>query len=310
MNTGRILCAASCLALVAAASGRADAQVGQDKQKAAPANAAPSDPGCVAKFTSISQPQAGSLAPVANGDGNSAAPKRLTFDVESIKPTKRDPQAPGGIKALPSAREYVAQQAPVRLMIALMYKIPARQIACAPDWIDNDVWDVDAKTDDPHTLDELHEMYKNLLSDEYKLKFHVASKEGNMFGLSVDKAGLKMTPNDSPETWEIPITGAGRAMFNGKRVNMEYLVWFLGNVLQNDERPVVDLTGLKGYYDFKLSFMPELPVGVNRENIPQDVLDRPSIFEALKQQLGLKLESQKGPVPYMVIDHIEKPGGN
>jgi len=73
---------------------------------------------------------------------------------------------------------------------------------------------------------------------------------------------------------------------------------------------VVDLTGLKGYYDFKLSFMPELLVGVNRENIPQEVLDRPSIFEALKQQLGLKLESQKGSVPYMIIDHIEKPAGN
>jgi uncharacterized protein (TIGR03435 family) len=56
--------------------------------------------------------------------------------------------------------------------------------------------------------------------------------------------------------------------------------------------------------------MPELPVGANRENIPQEILDRPSIFDALKQQLGLKLESQKGPVPYMVIDSIERPLGN
>lgn len=239
-----------------------------------------------------------------------ADPSRLTFDVASIKPTKFDPQAGGGIKALPNAREYVAQQAPVKLMIALMYKIPMRQITGGPDWINTDVWDIDAKCDQPHTLDELHTMYKNMLADEFKLKFHIETKEGNMFGLSVDKSGLKMKPNDSPETWEIPITGAGFATFNGKRVNMEYLTWFLGQVLQNDERPVVDLTGLKGYYDFKLSFMPELPPNVNRENLPPDAQDRPSIFDALKQQLGLKLESQKGPVPYMVVDRLEKPAGN
>jgi len=310
MNFGKIFCVASCLALVAGASGRAHGQDAQDQQKAAQANAPSSNAGCGTKFAPVNQSPSATSDSAATGANGAAASKRLTFDVESVKPTKRDPQAPGGIKALPSAREYVAQQAPVRLMIALMYKIPARQIACGPDWIDNDVWDVDAKTEDPHSLDELHEMYKNMLADEYKLKFHMASKEGNIFALTVDKSGLKMTPNDSAETWEIPVTAAGRAMFNGKRVNMEYLTWFLGNVLQNDERPVVDLTGLKGYYDFKLSFMPELPVGVNRENIPQEVLDRPSIFDALKQQLGLKLESQKGAVPYMVIDHIEKPAGN
>ena len=310
MNLAKILSVASCLALVAATSGRTHPQDAQDQQKAAQRNSPSSNAGCGTKFAPVNQAQPAASASATTGAANSAATKRLTFDVESVKPTKRDPQAGGGIKALPSAREYVAQQAPVRLMIALMYKIPARQIACAPDWIDNDVWDVDAKTEDPHTLDELHEMYKNMLADEFKLKFHMASKEGNIFALAVDKSGLKMTPNDSAETWDIPITASGRAMFNGKRVNMEYLTWFLGNILQNDERPVVDLTGLKGYYDFKLSFMPELPVGANRENIPQDVLDRPSIFEALKQQLGLRLESQKGAVPYMVIDSIERPAGN
>lgn len=239
-----------------------------------------------------------------------ADPSRLTFDVASIKPTELDRQAPGGIKALPSQREYVAQQAQVSRMIALMYKIPVRQVTGGPDWMYRDLWNVDAKTEEPHNLDQLHEMFKNLLADEFKLKYHMESKQGNIFALTVDKSGLKMKPNDSTETWDIPITGAGRFIFNGKRVNMEYLTWFLGQILQNDERSVVDLTGLKGYYDFKLSFMPELPPNVEREKIPQEILDRPSIFEALKQQLGLRLESQKGPVPYMVIDHIEKPAGN
>jgi uncharacterized protein (TIGR03435 family) len=77
-----------------------------------------------------------------------------------------------------------------------------------------------------------------------------------------------------------------------------------------DERRVIDKTGLTGNYDFTLSFLPELPPDFNKDNLPAGLLDRPTIFDALKQQLGLKLEAQKGPVEYYVIDHVEKPAGN
>jgi uncharacterized protein (TIGR03435 family) len=80
--------------------------------------------------------------------------------------------------------------------------------------------------------------------------------------------------------------------------------------LQNEARPVIDKTGLEKNYDFTLAFLPDLPPGVNRETIPPEVLERPSIFDALKQQLGLKLEAQKGPVEYYVIDAVERPAGN
>src|SRR5215469_6071598 len=77
---------------------------------------------------------------------------------------------------------------------------------------------------------------------------------------------------------------------------------------QRVERPVIDMTGLQKNYDFTLS--PALPPGVLKENLPPGFLVRPSIFGAVKEQLGPKLQAQKGPVEDYVIDHAEKPAGN
>ena len=119
-----------------------------------------------------------------------------------------------------------------------------------------------------------------------------------------------MKVNESPEDYEIPVKGGPGGITVGKRVAMDRLCFTLGSFLQNNERPVIDRTGLTGYYDFTLSFLPELPPGFNKDNLPPEVLARPSLFEAVKSQLGLKLEATKGPVEYYVIEHIEKPEGN
>jgi uncharacterized protein (TIGR03435 family) len=242
-------------------------------------------------------------------------PKRLTFDVMSIKPAgPPKPGEGGGIRALPGGQEYSARGAPVMLMISLMYKIPARQITGGPEWLNTDRWDIDAKADHPgYNLDDLHTMYQNMLADEFKLKFHKETKEGPVYALTIDKSGLKMKVNQSPEPFQIPITG-GPDGLTGTRVPMQYLTLFLGQQLQQDGRPVINKTGLDGNYDFKLVFLPELPPNFNRENAPPNLpagfFDRPNLFDALKQQLGLKLEPQKGPVEYYVIDHAEKPASN
>jgi len=234
--------------------------------------------------------------------------KRLTFEIASIKPTKPGGRG-GGIKPKPAGQGYDAQGAPVRLMISLMYRMPLQHITGGPAWLDNDLWDIEAKADKAYNLDDLHTMFQNLLADEFKLKFRKELKEGPVYALTVDKSGSKMKVNDSPQDFEIPIRG-GPAGSVGKRVPMEYLCYFLGQVLRNDDRQVIDKTGLTGYYDFTLSFMPDLPPGFDKANLPPEFLDRPSIFEALKQQLGLKLEAQKGPVPYFVIESVEKPPEN
>jgi uncharacterized protein (TIGR03435 family) len=83
-----------------------------------------------------------------------------------------------------------------------------------------------------------------------------------------------------------------------------------GEFRWNTCRQVIDKTGLTGNYDFALSFTPELPPGFDKANLPPEFLDRPSIFDALREQLGLRLEAQKGSVEYYVIDHVEKPAAN
>ena len=238
-------------------------------------------------------------------------PSRLTFEVASIKPAK--PGAPGGgIKAMPGGQEYMAQNVPVKLIISLMYKVPMRQISGGPDWLNTDLYEIDAKADHGYNIDDLHTMFQNLLVDEFKLQFHKDIKEGNVYALTVDKSGLKMKVNETSQDFEIPIKGNPAATVTGTRVPMQYLCWWLGQQLQADQRPVIDMTGLTGNYDFTLSYLPQLPPNFNAENVnlPPGFMDRPSIFDALKQQLGLKLEPQKGPVEYFVIDHVEKPAEN
>jgi uncharacterized protein (TIGR03435 family) len=234
---------------------------------------------------------------------------RLSFDVISIHPSKPGARG-GGIKAMPSGQGYLAEGVPLKLMISLMYKIPMRQITGGPAWLNDQPYDIQAKADKAYNLDDLHAMFQNLLVERFGLKFHVEKKEGSIYALTIDSSGLKMTPNTKPEDFIIPWQGS-RDGITGIRVPMIYLCWQLGQILQNtDERPVIDMTGLTGNYDFKLVFLPELPPGVDKDSLPPGFLDRPNLFTALREQLGLKLTPQKGPVSYMVIDHIEKPTEN
>ena len=237
------------------------------------------------------------------------SPPRLTFEVASIHPTKPG-TVNGMVKPLPGGFGYTSHNIPIKLIFSLMYRVPMRQISGAPDWLGSDSYDVDAKADHAYSSDDLHVMFQNLLVVRFSLKFHKETREGPVYALTVTPSGLKMKPNDGPESFEIPMNfGADGAMV-GKRVPMPYLCWFLGQQLQHDERPVIDLTGLQGFYDFTLLFAPQLPPDVPRESLPPGLLDRLSLFEAVKQQLGLMLTAQKGPVEYYVIDHVERPSDN
>jgi len=246
------------------------------------------------------------VASLAHGQDK---PLRLTFDVASIRPSQ--PDATGGIiKPLAGGHGYTVKNMPVKLMISLMYKVPMRQITGDPAWLATDNYDIEARTDRPYDLDDLHVMFQNLLADRFNLKLHKEIKEGPVYALTVDKSGLKMKLNESEQDYAIPITFGENNVFIGKRVSMQYLSWWLGQQLQRDQRPVIDKTGLDKNYDFTLSFAPELPPDVPKENLPPGLLDRPTLFDALKDQLGLKLQAEPGPVDYYVIDHIDKPSEN
>lgn len=231
----------------------------------------------------------------------------LHFEVASIRPSK--PDSPfGSIKAAPGGDGYTAQGEPVRLMISLMFRIPERQIK-GPDWIGKDRFDIAAKADKRYTVDELHAMYQNMLIDRFKLKYRLETKEANAYVLTVDKSGLKMVPDGKPEDFSIPWIPQGYGSVKGTRVPIPYLCWQLGQILQDDERPVIDETGLKGKFDFNLIWLPG-NADQFRDTLPPDVFERPVIFSAVRDQLGLKLTARKGPVTYFVVDHIERPSEN
>jgi uncharacterized protein (TIGR03435 family) len=233
---------------------------------------------------------------------------RLTFDVVSIHPANPN-ETNGGIKPIAGDHGYTAQNMPIRLTIALMYKIPLRQVEGGPGWLDTDRFDIEARSDGPHSIDDLHTMYQNLLVDRFGLRFHHDIREGNIYALTVDPSGLKLKPNTSPENDKIPVNGAP-AHTRGIRVPMVYLTWFLSQILQNDGRPVVDQTGLTGNYDFLLSYRPILPPDAPADALPPEDRDLPTLFDALRTQLGLRLTATRGPVDHLVIDHIEKPTPN
>ena len=233
---------------------------------------------------------------------------RLAFDVASIRlssPTQH------GVQDLKTRADgYTASYLPVKMMIAFMYRIPARQIIGGPRWLEDDRYDVEARADKKYTVDDLNTMYQNLLADRFHLKFHIETKEANAYVLTIDKNGSKMKVDDQAPNYNFPITFSGIGVMNGNRVRMPFFCWMLGQLLQQDERPVVDLTGLTGFYDFTLAYLPQNLSQEVHDNLPREALDRPSIFDALKQQLGLKLTAQKGPVQYFVIDHVDRPNEN
>lgn len=238
-----------------------------------------------------------------------APPKaeRPEFEVATVKPAKQD-QTGGGIRPLPGGQSYIAQNVPVRLIIMLMFHLTDTQVAGGPSWIGSDRWDIEAKAEHPASVDELHVMFQNLLIDRFNLKFHTEKKEMPVYSLVVDKPGSKMKPNNSPEPYEIPIRGAGRGKIAAQRCSMSYFTWVLA---QQAGRPVLDKTGLPGFYDFTFEWMPQpvtLP-GTDGADASAGG-EGPSLFTALREQLGLRLDAGKGPVEVMVIDQIGKPTAN
>jgi uncharacterized protein (TIGR03435 family) len=233
----------------------------------------------------------------------------LTFEVASIRPSGMD-AVNGGIKPLPGGDGYITQNVTVKLMMSLMYELPMRQIVGGPAWLDSERFDIEAKADHRYSREDLHAMFRNLLQERFNLKTHIDTRQGKIYALTVDKAGLRMTPDQSTDEYNVPVTYTGDGEVEGKGVPLQYLSWWLGQILQAEGRPVVDQTGLKGSYDFNLTYLPERYRDVGKDGLPAEMQDRPLISDALRDQLGLDLKPAQGPVNYLVIDHVDKPSAN
>lgn len=237
------------------------------------------------------------------------------FEVATVKPSPLDVTA-GRFIRLQTANRFVARNFPLRILISAAYNLSPRAISAGPAWIDTDRYEILAKS--PGTVrpnpDEQMKMLRKLLADRFNLTFHRETKELAIYELTVAKNGPKLkestlSPDASPEGPPplVFVISPGAARLPARYASMAELA----SVLQRAalDRPVMDRTGLSGHYDFDLEFSTDesvfggaLPKGGDAAG--------PTLFTAVQEQLGLKLQATKGPVNFLVIEKIERPSEN
>jgi len=231
----------------------------------------------------------------------------LTFDVASVKPTPPGTQG-GVIHQLPGNQTYEIVNAPLRLIMTVAFTVTDRQISGGPEWINSDRWNIQAKADRRGTNDEMHDALARLIEDRFHLKVRHETRELPVYLLTVDKQGVKMTVHDAADLKHDPIAGNPFQGLTGNNVTMNYFAFFLSRGLDSN---VLDRTNLTDHYDLKLHYVPEPPPGGFRLNgEAMAVPEGPDLFTALREQLGLRLEKGKGPVDFLVVEHVEKPSDN
>ncbi len=196
----------------------------------------------------------------------------------------------------------------LRSLIMGAYGVKNYQVE-GPDWLGSEHFDIAAKFPEalPNDRDKYHAalgaMMRNMLLDRFKLRLHSEQKTFSVFGLVVGKSGIKFK--------EVPDSGShslnsNKTHYIGTCVSMDAFAEFLSR--QKDlpsDLPVLNMTGLKGFYNLKLDWIPE-----NRESADPpatgDPVSGPTLRLALEEQLGLKLESRKASIEILIVDHAEK----
>jgi uncharacterized protein (TIGR03435 family) len=194
------------------------------------------------------------------------------------------------------------------------------QLLGDPKWATSDRWDIDARVapEDIAALAKMtyHErmgMFQEILIERFGMKAHHETRDLPVYALVVAKGGPKMTPSTLRPDDSAGIPGEpglltpSRGEETGRGTMMEFLARDLSEELG---RKVVDSTGLKGRYDFTLTWTPEESAGAMAGSSASGAAQGPSLFTAVQEQLGLKLEAVKAPVDVVVIDHLEKPAEN
>lgn len=236
------------------------------------------------------------------------AAKPLQWDVVSVRPV--EPKSCTGDAGMRTTTDGISIFCiPLLFAIEQAYSIrePSR-ILGAPEWVKTDRYNIDAKVaaEDVAAFQKLkrgehNAMLQPLLAERFHLKAHIEQREMPVYDLVVDKGGSKLkdaTADDASKGAHMTMDGSG----NVDAANA--LLTGLPGILYNEVgRPVVDKTGLTGKYDFTLKYVPASKAAA-------DETGGPSIFTALEEQLGLKLEPAKEPMDVLVIDSIDKPAAN
>jgi uncharacterized protein (TIGR03435 family) len=238
------------------------------------------------------------------------------FDVASVKPSVRNKglaemhgdggsgnMLDNGPKTTPVSLSLHGSS--LRDCIAWAYKVETYQVS-GSDSLNGQPYDIDAKTAEPVSVDQLRAMLQTLLTDRFKLAVHRENKELQVFELTVAKGGPKVRKS---ENGDAPSLRGQKMALEARNVPLPKFCELLSQPMQ---RPVIDKTGLQGGYDFSL----DLTKYVDLEHMDgKDPSSRPDpvtiIANAVKNELGLNLESRKAMSELLIVDHAEKePTGN
>jgi uncharacterized protein (TIGR03435 family) len=266
------------------------------------------------------------------------SPATPKFDVVSIKPckpgvSKGGDSSPGRLSigcALLADTDNTGliQQAYNRYADGRMTSWKIIPIEGVPDWVHSETFAIDATSDgQPSELMMRGPMMQAILEDRLKLKVHRETRQIPVYELALGKGSPKLKPLqeglcvpvlvgkprpslESGQHYCRNLVGPGSVNFEGGTLAM--LADMLGMIL---DRPAIDKTGLPNYFQLQLKFAPDDAAPRSTTNDPGApaavaASDTPGIFEAIQEQLGLKLAPAKGPGEVLVIDHIERPSGN
>ena len=227
------------------------------------------------------------------------------FEVASIRLVAPPYPTGGGPWTVDHGR-FRAPVAKVRGVIGWAYGVRGPTLVHGgPDWLDTEPFDFEAKAANPDAdEDQIWAMVRTLLADRFKLTVHRETHEAQVYTLVVGKKGPKMQETEGQKSY-INWTGPDQVVFS--EADTSGLISILSQTLGS---PVLDKTGLKGFYNFKLEFKDPRWRSPRGGPLPPELESRPDIYEALQDQLGLKLEATKGSVEIVVIDHIERPSEN
>lgn len=229
-----------------------------------------------------------------------------TFEVASIKPNTN-----GISNALPPSRSngsYSASNVALKSVIANAFDVRIFQIEGGPDWLTSERFDIIARGPEG-TPDRLRPaMLRTLLAERFKLVAHFETREQQVYSLTLLRGDGRLGPQLKPSApasgsssgFPSASVGNGTARISGRRVSMDTLAIMLTSSVFNQR--VIDRTGLSGEFELDLRFTPD--------SSPAAAPEFPSIFTAVQEQLGLKLEAARGPVEVLVIDSVERPTPN
>lgn len=275
-------------------------------------------------------------AQTATTDWETAAGGKRSFDVASVKVADSDSSLHANINLghldSPMKGGLVSASVPVSWYIGFAYKLNGAESlslpAALPKWATETRFEIEARADGNPTKDQIRLMMQSLLQDRFKLRVHWEPRAVSVYLLLLSKPGrtgplLQLSNQYStcdptaalPTSSALPFpcgvptsksVGAGLWLMGGRNLGMAEIADYLSGPGDLD-RPLLDRTGLKGNFDFKIQFTRE-PNGPNIQATGDQF--GPTFIEALKDQLGLKMESGTGLVNALVIDHIEQPAPN